>query len=199
MSGAPASQSAVREALRRRLELEGLAALYRELGQKDPVSAARISPNDAYRILRALEVYESSGAPLSSFPPPTMIRRDFKILLLALTRRRDELYARIDERVDQMFEAGLYREFLGLKERGYTALDPGLKSRGYREFFEMQSNGCLSLAGVKEKIRQNSRHYAKSQMTYFKGFKSEPIEWFDPGTDLDKIEKRIQLFFEEGD
>jgi tRNA dimethylallyltransferase len=195
---APPADPDVRQALRRRLETQGLEALYGELAERDPVSAARIAPRDAYRILRALEVWETAGVPLSSFPPPDTLRRDFRFLLLGLARPREELYQRINRRTEGMFREGLYREFLGLLSRGYGPRDPGLKSIGYKEFFELQSNGCRTLGGVREEICRNTRRYAKSQLIFLKALKPG-WRWFHPEKELGELESLVENFISSGD
>ena len=188
----PQSDPAVREELQERQNREGCESLYRELREKDPDTAERLAPGDSYRILRALEVLYSSGRPLSSFPRPRTIREDMRLLLLGLQRDREELYRRIDLRVEQMFCQGLYREFRELLERGYGPEDPGMRGIGYREFLEMPREGCLSLEGVKERIRRNSRHYAKRQLTFFRPFPQ--TLWFHPEQDARALRETVERF-----
>ena len=104
---APASSEEIRQKLKMRLETEGLEALREELKQKDPESWERIKPLDSYRILRALEVYYTSGSPLSDYKLPAEPRSGYRFLLIGLNRDRAELYERINQRVEAMFNAGL--------------------------------------------------------------------------------------------
>jgi tRNA dimethylallyltransferase len=116
-------------------------ALHRMLKERDPQAAARIQPNDVYRISRALEILEQTGQSLFSFRWPRTLREDFRFLLIGLDRDRTDLYDRIDRRVDGMFADGLVGEVKNLLAMGYTAADPGLRGIGYREILSMRA-GC---------------------------------------------------------
>ena len=175
---APPADSAVREEVRKELEQRGAEALYEELQRVDPTAAEKISQKDAYRITRALEVYRTSGRPLSSFPVPESVREGMDPLIIGLTREREELYARIDRRVELMFEQGLTDEVRELMQAGYTEQDPGMRGIGYREFFLMRRWGCLTVEAVKELIKRNTRRYAKRQITFFRHIPS--VHWFSP-------------------
>ena len=163
--------------LQRAAERHGTAALFEELKRVDRIAAAKIHENDRYRILRALEIQATSGRPASSYRVPSEMRDCFNVLLIGLTRERACLYARIDRRVEAMFARGLLNEVKGLLEMGYGRDDPGMKGIGYREFFDTQ-RGCLSLEGVRELIKRNSRRYAKRQMTAFRSLRG--VCWFHP-------------------
>ncbi|MDR1238746.1 MAG: tRNA (adenosine(37)-N6)-dimethylallyltransferase MiaA [Treponema sp.] len=178
---APPSDPAIRAALRDELAFRGAAALMEELRAGDPVSAGRIHLNDAYRLLRALEVFRLSGRPLSAYPGSGVPagdsgaapgpRPEYRFLITGLERPREELYRRINERCAAMFRAGLPAEVEALWKRGYTPKDPGLRAIGYREFFLEDEPGVFRLSGdlarMEARIAQNSRRYAKRQMTYF--------------------------------
>jgi tRNA dimethylallyltransferase len=174
----PPADPPVRAELEARFKAEGTSRLLEELAAVDPASRRSIHPNDTYRILRALEVYYSSGRPLSEFRVPGRPRRGLNPLVLGLHREREELYRRIDERVDRMWEAGLVEEVRRLIDEGYREKDPGLKGIGYREFFDMRRLGEWTLSGVKEEIKKNSRRYAKRQQTFFR--KIEEAKWIHP-------------------
>jgi tRNA dimethylallyltransferase len=167
---APPSDAAVRGSLREELLRGGPQRLHAELAERDRESAARIHPNDEYRLLRALEVCRVSGRPLTAFSrrPP----QNIQFLVAGLERERADLYARIGQRCEDMFNAGLEEEVRALFEKGYTPADPGLRAIGYREFFVENGDGSFSLnpdtAAVRENIARNSRHYAKRQITWFK-------------------------------
>lgn len=167
MPQTPPSDSKKRETLKRRIKEEGPHTLMEYLRSVDPVSAARIHQNDEYRILRALEVYEISGKPLSSYALLTSFRTGYRFLTVVLERNRLELYARITERVDQMFDQGLAEEFLTLYSAGYTAIDPGMQAIGYREFFSFEPPGS-SLEKVRAMISYSTKRYAKRQETYIR-------------------------------
>jgi len=179
LPGVPVSDSAVRSELERELEVKGSDFLYRELERVDPLRAEKISRRDTFRIIRALEVYRVSGNPPSSYEVPSKIRPHLNPLILGLDRPRAELYRRIDMRVDVMFSRGLPDEVKTLIERGYGREDPGMKGIGYREFFLQADIGELTVSGVSDLIKRNSRRYAKRQLTFFR--KIPGVRWFSPG------------------
>lgn len=170
LSSAPVADESVRVRVDAELKRDGSKALYEKLRQVDPVSAARININDTYRITRALEVWYQSGRPLSSFALPDKPRKGMKPLILNIARDREELYRRIDRRVDEMFSLGLADEIRKLRRMGARRSWPGLAGIGYAEFFSAFDNGCCSMADIKNAICRNSRHYAKRQMTFFRSF-----------------------------
>ncbi len=184
----PAGNPEQRAALKQKLKTEGTAALREELRRVDPVSAERIAENDGYRLIRALEVYEATGRALSSFEKPTVPREDMLCTLIGLERDRQELYRRIDARVEQMFARGLPGEVGRLLGMGFSFSDPGLRGIGYREF-EAYRQGCLTCSELKELIKRNTRRYAKRQITFFKSLPS--VHWFHPD-ELQKIEAFIR-------
>jgi len=202
LSEAPPSNPEVREQLKKDLSEKGAAALMEELAACDSVSAGRIHINDEYRLLRALEVFRSCGKPLSSFEVNRSSgeQERFNFILFGLTRPREELYRRINLRCAQMFKQGLPAEVRALYEKGYTPNDPGLRAIGYREFFiesaEEPEKWRLSADndGVQALIAQNSRRYAKRQITFFAGLPN--VHWIEPAqndTETAKIiRKRIQ-------
>lgn len=161
----PESNPLIREQLKEKLQRVGKEEMYAELKHVDPDSAWKINKNDAYRICRALEVYYTSGKPLSSYSLPDSLRKKFDFLTIILNRNKDELYERIDARVEKMFENGLAQEVEHLKEKGFTAESPGMKAIGYSEFF---IEG-LTKNQIKEKIKSDSHHYAKKQYTFMRG------------------------------
>jgi tRNA dimethylallyltransferase len=190
---APPGEAGVRKELKRELDERGLGPLLEELGRVDPVSKGRIAPRDSYRVLRALEVYRSSGRPLSEFRNPAEPRREHRTLLIGLERPREELYRRIEARVEQMFAAGLIDEVRSLMAAGYGPQAPGMRGIGYQEFFLMQS-GCLSWGSLRELVKRNSRRYAKRQLTFFRAIPQ--VSWFSPG-DVESIRKKIAEFLAE--
>ena len=173
----PPGDPEIRRALKSESEQGGVQVLLDELERVDPVTRSRVKERDTYRVLRALEVYRSSGRPLSAFTNPTAPRQDYGFLLLGLTRERGQLYARIEQRVERMFREGLVGEARSLLNRGLGFDDPGMRGIGYREFFELRK-GCTTLAEVKELIKRNSRRYAKRQITFFKTL--DEVHWLGP-------------------
>jgi tRNA dimethylallyltransferase len=195
LSKAPPGDEAIRMQLRQELREKNAAALMEELAACDPVSAGRIHINDEYRLLRALEVYRSCGSPLSSFETnlqkcsASEKRNNFRFIILGLSRPREELYRRINERCAQMFRQGLAAEVRSLIEAGYTPNDPGLRAIGYREFFIERTDAeagerwqlSQDMDGVQALVAQNSRRYAKRQITFFAGIPD--IKWIESGDD----------------
>ncbi|MDR1362970.1 MAG: tRNA (adenosine(37)-N6)-dimethylallyltransferase MiaA [Spirochaetaceae bacterium] len=207
LPAAPPSNTAVRETLYAELNSDGPVLLRAELQTADPESAARIHPNDDYRLLRALEIIRLTGRPLSSFAP----RRGssdakYRFLLIGLEWERETLYRRINERCASMFKAGLAEEARGLFDRQYTPRDPGMKAIGYKEFFIDNYDGTYrfsnDLAGVEALVAQHSRQYAKRQITWFK--KTPDITWIKldelPAREAaDIIQKKLYTFLGEND
>jgi len=206
LSETPPVDREIRRLLKNELAAKGAASLMEELAGADPVSAGRIHINDEYRLLRALEVYRLSGRPLSSFASPWnkaagCPERPFRFLLVGLRRDREELYRRINERTAAMFRAGLADEVKRLYEAGYTPTDPGLRAIGYREFFVQDANNVWrlseDLAGVEALVAQNSRRYAKRQITFFASLPA--VNWLDCGKDdaaeISKILKSFTKIF----
>jgi tRNA dimethylallyltransferase len=209
LSEAPPCDNNIRERLKLELREKGAAALMEELALCDPVSAGRIHINDEYRLLRALEVYRCCGHPLSSFEVPSQKRASsekktsrFRFVIIGLSRPREELYRRINLRCAEMFRQGLAGEVRSLYESGYTPDDPGLRAIGYREFFverkgfkesEEQENWRLSqdIDGVQSLVAQNSRRYAKRQITFFAGIPD--VKWISPGRNDGETAEQIQI------
>jgi len=201
LSEAPPSYYKVREQLKVELSEKGAAALMEELATCDLISANRIHINDEYRMLRALEVYRSCGKPLSSFamnPKDKQTggtRNNFRFIIIGLSRPRDELYNRINLRCAQMFKQGLPDEVRSLYEKGYTPNDPGLRAIGYREFFVEDSEAprgwrlSQDADGVQALIAQNSRRYAKRQITFFAGIPD--VHWIE--CDMNETETADKL------
>ncbi len=186
----PESNEKTRNDLKKRLLENGKEALFAELEIVDPVSAARININDEYRLIRALEVFYSSGKPLSSYALPVNPREQYNFCTFILERPREDLYRRIDQRVDQMIAGGLEKEFKSLLEMGYTEESPGLKAIGYREFFAKDKD----IDTIAKDIKLNSRHYAKKQYTFMRDI---PGGIYVDAEDTDTIEKTIRIFLEK--
>jgi tRNA dimethylallyltransferase len=173
----PPVDPAVRERLKVQAGREGIEGLYRALVQKDPDAGARIQPRDRYRTLRALEVLESSGRSLFSFHWPRTPRKDMRTLVIGLEREREELYRRIDQRVDRMFDEGLLGEVKTLLAMGFGPEDPGMRGIGYRELLQMRT-GCETVRQVRARIAQSTRRYAKRQITFFRTVPG--VHWIRP-------------------
>ncbi len=166
----PKADPKVRKKLQNRAKTEGIEALSEELRAIDPKTAERLHINDEYRIIRALEVFASTGKPLSDYNLPENPRKQYDFFILSIDRPRATLYERIEKRVDKMFEEGLAEEVAELYREGYSVKDPALKAIGYREFF--LENGELkpqsALPEIANLIKRNTKRYAKRQETFFK-------------------------------
>lgn len=180
----PKVDDEVRDSLRIRLESEGLDALLEELRLLDPVHYETVDRKNAKRVVHALEVCYSTGKPYSSFLTRNTLRsndttarsadRAFRILKIGLERPRDELFARINARVDKMIEAGLLDEAASLyQRRGLNALN----TVGYKEMFKV-IDGEWDLKKATERLKKNTRVYAKKQMTWF--MHDKDVHWFHP-------------------
>jgi len=178
LAEAPPSDEGVRLRLAQEIEKRGDAWAFERLSHVDPPSAKRIHPSDMYRVSRALEVYEGSGRPLSSYSIPSVPRNGMKPLVIGLWRDGDELKERISLRVAQMFSEGLVEEIRHLIGMGAQSSWPGLQGIGYKEFFQARKSGEASLSMIGEQIERNSRYYAKRQMTFFKSFAD--VTWMNP-------------------
>ena len=178
LSEAPTADKTVRSQVQLLLQEKGNAALHEMLMKADPVSGGRINVNDTYRITRALEVYLQTGKPLSSFALPTEPRNGMKPLIIGLDRYRDELYRRIDLRVDIMFREGLVDEIKSLMKMGASSFWLGMGAIGYREFLEAMESGEHSLSLISDRIKTASRRYAKRQITFFSSFSD--VHWIHP-------------------
>lgn len=165
----PPSDPATRKALQEELLERGPAEMWKKLLELDPGSAAKIDPADSYRVLRALEIVETSGKPRAAFAQSPKLREQYDFTTIILERDRDDLYKRIEARVDKMFEAGLESEARGLMA-SFKKEDPGMQAIGYREFFETKDGGSpLATEEIKERIKRDSKKYAKKQYVFMRG------------------------------
>jgi len=170
----PKSDEKTRLYVKTLLDEKGELWCYQKLQEVDPVTAKKIYVSDHYRLTRALEVYYSSGKPLSSFKMPTQPRNNMKPLIIGLERDREELNQRIALRVNQMFAQGLKEEIKKIKTMGADESWPAIQGIGYKEFF---IEG-LNEEQIKHEIIKNSRRYAKRQMTFFRSIKG--VHWVHP-------------------
>jgi len=192
LSEIDATDKAVRDELRQRLENESVEVLHKELESVDPDLAKNIKTKDQQRVLRGLEVYYVSGKPLSQLQLQKPIPANFNPILIGLDANRDFLYNKINNRVDEMIKAGLVDEVRQLKDMGYSEKDNALNTVGYKEVFEyLDSN--LQFDEMVERIKINSRRYAKRQLTWFR--KDDRILWLQIDQ-YDRMENIIEKIFE---
>ena len=167
----PPADLQLRDSLMKRLKAEGIESLRNELRVVDRASYDTIDIANPQRVVRALEVTLQTGRKFSDWKSAPQKVRPFAIRKIGINRNREELYDRINRRVDIMMEQGLLAEVEGLVQ--YKNL-PALKTVGYREFFDY-FDGKHSLETAVELVKRNSRHYAKKQLTYWG--RDKEIEW----------------------
>lgn len=167
----PSAPPALREELTRRALTEGTAALAEELQKLDPETCAEIDLQNRQRVVRALEVCLTTGKPFSSFKQRAAKQREFEIRKIGLQRPREELYDRINRRVDKMMAEGLEEEVRSLLPLRDC---PALRTVGYQEFFDC-FDGKITREEAVEQIKRNTRNYAKRQMTWWR--RDPDIEW----------------------
>jgi len=175
----PKGNQALRDHLRRLEKGSGKGLLFRWLSKFDPLSAKRINPNDLFRIIRALEVFILTGRPFSALcrdSAPHPLERPW-IVKIGLARPREELYQRIERRVDEMFEKGLLDEVKGIIRLGYSPDLKSMRSLGYRQAVRVILENVPVDQAIYE-TKRDTRHYAKRQLTWFK--RDPEIRWFHP-------------------
>jgi len=177
----PDIEPATREKYNSKFRSEGIESLRAELKLIDPVYYANVDLRNHKRIIRALEIFETTGFRYSDFLTKKRTERDFKIIRIGLQKERQELYSSINERVDDMIRQGLEeeaRELFDLRELN------ALKCVGYSEFFDF-FQGKISREKAIGLIKRNSRRYAKRQMTWWN--RDKDIVWFSPDRLMDII------------
>ncbi|MBT8330825.1 MAG: tRNA (adenosine(37)-N6)-dimethylallyltransferase MiaA [Deltaproteobacteria bacterium] len=177
----------IRLKLKAEAQTLGIDALHQRLHLLDPETAQRLHPNDTYRILRALEVVETSGKPISRLHREHgFAEQSFDALKIGLQMERELLYERINQRVDAMFAAGFLDEVKNLLARGYAADLKAMQSIGYRQMVET-IQGRIPIDDCLRIVKRDHRRYAKRQLTWFN---ADPvIVWKSP----EQIEEMIRL------
>ncbi|MEO6693988.1 MAG: tRNA (adenosine(37)-N6)-dimethylallyltransferase MiaA [Ignavibacteria bacterium] len=187
----------IREELYKELEIHGEDHLYDELEKTDPETFSKIPKRKIRRVIRALEIYLASGKKLSEFHN-TNIDVEFETIQIALMHDRKDLYNSINERVDEMIEAGLIDEIKSLKEKGYHyKTHNSLNTVGIKEVFKF-FDGELDLETMISLIKQNTRRYAKRQLTWFR--KDKRINWIEVNecNDVTKLAETALKIFNSG-
>jgi tRNA dimethylallyltransferase len=190
----PEANPELRRSLGKQAEEKGSATLHEELKRVDRDAASRIHPRDAVRIIRALEVYQVSGQPISGFQKEHGFKeRDFNVLKIGISFPRDELFRRIEARVHRMLERGWVEEVRGLLRQGYSPRLKSLQSLGYRQVISFLQ-GEKNIAETVRSIQGDTRRYAKRQLTWFKA--DPEIHWF-PGEreDIGPIRQLVAEFW----
>ncbi len=161
------------DSIRAKLSSYETKELYEKLLSVDPAAAEKIDKNDKKRIIRALEVFESTGIPISQLQKKD-VRKDIQLFCLDLDR--EALYSRINERVDKMFAEGLVDEVKGLLGKGYSKALNSMQALGYKETIAHLEEK-LSLQEASELIKKGTRNFAKRQLTWFRRFPD--VKWID--------------------
>ncbi|MFH1861092.1 MAG: tRNA (adenosine(37)-N6)-dimethylallyltransferase MiaA [bacterium] len=204
---APPPSPCLRQQLQEEASVLGTNHLYQRLFEIDPETASRISSNDLRRIIRALEVYCQTGTTISCLKLSATATKDYHLTMIVLNQDRQQLYARIEQRVDRMIEMGWVEEVQGLLEKGYSSAREASESHqlsavsyqqplteaapissaapqlismealGYRQIIK-HLQGIYSLQEAVAEIKQSSRQFAKRQLTWFRA--DSKYNWFEP-------------------
>lgn len=169
-------QVSFREELEREAELYGVNYVHEKLRGLDPAAAERIHPNNLKKVIRAIEVCQSTGERVREFSESFVETKDYRCILIGLSRDREELYQRIDERVDILMEAGLVDEVKSLLNLDLTENNISMKGIGYKEIIAYL-NGEYDLEEAVRLVKRNTRHYAKRQMTWLRRYPQ--MIWFN--------------------
>jgi len=182
------SDPEIRARIADRIQREGLEAVRRHLADVDPKAAQRIHPTDAYRIMRALEVYELTGRSLSEIQARHGWGSDcFRPVWIGVTEERSLLYRRIEARCEEMVKQGLLEEVRKLVAQGYSLDLRSLRSLGYKQMGQVL-RGERTLAEAIEEMQKATRRYAKRQLTWFRA--NPEIVWFSPTLEQGAIARR---------
>ena len=170
----PTIRDDIRAEMKRRYEEEGLEALCKDLLRLDPEHYAIVDRQNYRRVIHALEICYQTGRTYTSYRTQQKKQRPFRIIKIGLNREREELYQRINQRVDQMMADGLLDEVKALVSKRHTN---ALNTVGYKELFDYL-DGRWSLDEAVERIKGNTRRYARKQLTWFK--RDTDVRWFHP-------------------
>ncbi len=185
-----ATDTAFRTKLEEMAQAEGTLTIHDMLNKVDPEAAAAIHHHNVRRVIRALEVFHVTGRKMSDIQKEQKQESIYDAALIGLTMERNVLYERINKRVEQMLEIGLLEEVQHFYEKGIRDCQ-SLQAIGYKEIYKYY-DGLLSLEDSIEELKQNSRRYAKRQLTWFRNKMN--VEWFDmtESVKIDDITKKIQ-------
>ena len=192
----PPSDRTLRRKLEEEVRARGGESMYQELGRVDPVTASRLHPRDTVKVLRALEVYRQTGVPLSKAHEAHRERATpFRALVLGLTMERAVLHQRIDQRVDVELAKGLIDETRTLLTKGYSRDLVSMKSLGYRQMAGYLE-GEYSFDEAVRRLKRDTRHFAKRQMTWFR--KEPGLTWVEvqPEESVRSVSQRVVALIE---
>jgi tRNA dimethylallyltransferase len=188
----PGQDAAIRDALAREVETHGLSRLHARLQQIDPLAVSRIHPKDRQRVVRALEVYELTGKPMSFWQKEhAFSEAPFETLEIGMARERAELYDLIDRRCHQMIADGLVEEMKGLLRKGYRLELKPLQSVGYRHM-GLFLTGAITHKAAVTLMKRDTRRLAKRQLTWFR--RDAKIVWLHPERERDQIKRLLNDF-----
>ena len=190
LSEIPEINDSIKQQLKFELDKYGLPALYDELRRHDEIFSKKIHFNDKQRILRGLEVYRGTGKPLSYFFNNKISYESHETVYIGLDLDREILKKRIDQRVDHMIQSGLLDEVISLRKTGYGSGLKSMQSIGYLEI-NQYLDGELDLNDAVEKIKTETKKYAKRQMTWFR--RNKKILWIG-NTDIKKLKDILDEF-----
>lgn len=185
-------QDTFRKELEQEAKQYGVECVHNRLKALDPAAAERIHPNNLKKVIRAIEVFETTGEGIREFQESFIPTQDYSCLLIGLTRDREELYRRIEIRVDQLMEAGLVKEIESLLEKGLTEDSISMKGIGYKEIIAYL-HGEYDLAEAVRLVKQNTRRYAKRQLTWLRRY--QDMIWFNL-SEYESEEKALSAIFE---
>lgn len=176
-----------RQELEKRAETEGPEKLYEELKSIDPEAAEIIDKNNVRRVIRALEIYKVTGKTKTELDRESIKETKFNFLLYGIQTDRQELYERINKRIDIMLEQGLIKEVKELSNK-YVLSKTALQGLGYKEVLEFINGNC-TYSEMVEKLKMETRRYAKRQITWFK--RDKRIEWINREDIVSKIVNQL--------
>lgn len=179
-----------REQLEKKAREEGNEAVHRELASLDPKAAEELHPNNVRRVIRALEIVRSTGRPLEESRNGSKPRQKYQSAVIGLTMEREKLYDRINRRVDIMVSEGLMEEVQGLYNQGLRDCQ-SIQAIGYKEIYEYLA-GEISLDEAIVNLKQNTRRYAKRQLTWFRN--KMDVEWYDMTIEADQSKIFAEIF-----
>ncbi|MDQ0230424.1 tRNA (adenosine(37)-N6)-dimethylallyltransferase MiaA [Metabacillus malikii] len=188
-SEAPSDPS-YRSHLEERLKNEGELALHKELSTVDPIAAHKVHPNNSRRVIRALEIHHCTNKTMTEYITSQTEEALYDVALVGLTMDREVLYNRINSRVDMMIEEGLVDEVKRLYDKGLRNTQ-AIQAIGYKELYDY-FDGKLSLDDAINLLKQNSRRYAKRQLTWFRNKMN--VKWFDMTPQINYHEKVEEIF-----
>lgn len=179
----------IRTKLEQRVKTDGNMVLYEELKSIDPKSAVKIHPNNIRRVIRALEIFYCTGKTASDYQKQQVPNLLYNVALVGLTMDREQLYNRINKRVDIMMENGLLEEVKRLYESNLREVQ-SIQAIGYKELYAY-FDGIITLEEAIERLKQNSRNYAKRQLTWFRN--KLDVTWFDMTDNSERAKKIVEI------